>query len=390
MTIAGVDPLPVDLAPALEDLGVATGEVVRLTAGPGAWVLAAVAEGAGIDQAWAMGLVERLAPGGTLLLFVPGVPDGEHLAAWRNALWPDLHVGRWYRFSTGQVRRYVLNGKQDVGSSTLTGALLVAKRRVEVMSPEATVEKFDLNATGWDGEPGTPGYPHHRWMRKYVGLFAKPPAGGRILDFGCGAGWCGIEAAKRAPGSSLCSFDPSPQMVRITGENAAKSGVANFTGRTGFGEDPPFPASGEERFDLVISSGVISFSPDHDTWIEGLARTVRPGGTLVIGDIHREARGFRTRRAAKPLLPVRELNASTRAEVRGMLEARGFTFQAWAGYQLTRPVPQLMHLNETKLKGVLSYPLLWANQLGAGVDRALGSPLQGWFDSWVMRFVRQG
>ena len=49
-----------------------------------------------------------------------------------------------------------------------------------------------------------------------------------------------------------------------------------------------------------------------------------------------------------------------------------------------------MHLNETKLKGVLSYPLLWANQLGAGVDRALGSPLQGWFDSWVMRFVRQG
>ena len=37
-----------------------------------------------------------------------------------------------------------------------------------------------------------------------------------------------------------------------------------------------------------------------ETWVEGLIRTVKPGGTLVIGDIHRESRGFRTRRGAKP------------------------------------------------------------------------------------------
>ena len=180
------------------------------------------------------------------------------------------------------------------------------------------------------------------------------------------------------------------EMVRITGENAAASGVADFTGRTGFGEDPPFPAEGEEPFDHVISSGVISFSPDPERWLDGLAATVRPGGTLVVGDINGASRGFGTRRASKPLLPVRELGARTRDEVRVGLEQRGFTFQRWAGYQLTRPVPQLMHLNETRLGGVLTYPLLWANQLSAAVDRGLGSPLQGWFDSWVMELHRPG
>lgn len=382
-------PPPTDLAPALEDLGVAAGEVVFQDGAPADWLLVTPESGdatASLDPA---AVLASLRPGGTLLLFVPGVPDAGRLAAWRDRLWPALHVGRWYGFATGRVRRHVLASAEPVGESKLTGALLIARRRQEVMSPEATVEKFDQNASGWDGQPGTPGYPHHRWMRRHVGLFAGPPrAGARVLDFGCGAGWCGIEAARRAPGSSLCSFDPSPEMVRITGENAAASGVADFTGRTGFGEDPPFPAEGEEPFDHVISSGVISFSPDPERWLDGLAATVRPGGTLVVGDINGASRGFGTRRASKPLLPVRELGARTRDEVRVGLEQRGFTFRRWAGYQLTRPVPQLMHLNETRLGGVLTYPLLWANQLSAAVDRGLGSPLQSWFDSWVMELHR--
>lgn len=388
MAPATVDPSLADLAPALEDLGVAGGEVVPRGGGPAGWLLAPIEKGAPVDPDLAARIEAELEPGGTLLLYVAGVSDRAHLAAWRNALWPALHVGRWYGFSTGRVHRHVLAGRAEVGASTLTGALLVARRRVEVMAPDATIEKFDLNAAGWDGEPGSPGYPHHRWMRRYVGLFARPPRGGRILDFGCGAGWCGIEAARHAPGSRLCSFDPSPEMVRITENNALASGVEHFNGRTGFGEDPPFPAEGEEPFDLVLSSGVISFSPDPERWLDGLASTVAPGGTLVVGDIHRESRGFRARRRTKPLLPVREMNARTRDEVRAGLERRGLAFEGWAGYQLTRPVPQLMHLNETRLRGVLTYPLLWKNQLAAAVDRVLGSPLQPWFDSWAIRMRR--
>jgi SAM-dependent methyltransferase len=226
-------------------------------------------------------------------------------------------------------------------------------------------------------------------MRRYVADFARAPRGVRVLDFGSGAGWVGVEAAKRLAARELCAFDPSPEMVRITGENAQAEGIERFTGRTGFGEDPPFPAAGEAPIELVLSSGVASFSPDLERWLDGLARTVAPGGELVIGDIHREARGFRRRRAERPLLPVREMNARTRAELRAGLEARGFTHEASAGYQLTRPVPELMHLSETKLHGLLSRPLLWSNQLAASLDRALGGRCDDQFDSWVMRLRRR-
>ena len=122
--------------------------------------------------------------------------------------------------------------------------------------------------------------------------------------------------------------------------------------------------------------------------MDGLARTVAPGGTLVVGDIHGGSTGFRRRRRTKPLLPVRELSACRREDVRAGLEARGFTFDRWFGYQLSRPVPELMHLDATRLGGVLSWPLLAINRLAAGADRALGSPAQGLFDSWVMRLHR--
>jgi SAM-dependent methyltransferase len=164
--------------------------------------------------------------------------------------------------------------------------------------------------------------------------------------------------------------------------------VRDFEARTGFGEDPPYPGDGEAPFDLTISSGVVSFAPDLERWLDGLARTVRPGGDLVIGDIHPSSRGFRRRRAAKPLLPVRELNAHTREAVRAALERRGFRHVRSGAYQLTWPVPELMHLNERSLGGLLTYPLLWLNRAASGVDRAFGSPLQDQFDSWVMHLTR--
>jgi hypothetical protein len=85
------------------------------------------------------------------------------------------------------------------------------------------------------------------------------------------------------------------------------------------------------------------------------------------------------------LLPIRELNACRRELVRSGLERRGFVFEAWAGYQLTWPVPELMHLSEVRLGGALTWPLLGANRIASRVDRALGSPAQSGFDSWLMR-----
>ena len=332
----------------------------------------------------------HLSERGWLLLWLTGRRDELELAAWRNQLWPLLHVGAVYRLlSKGAAERWTVGGARafDLGEvkagKVHVGSLVCAQRRLAAMAPDATVAKFDANASGWNGAPGSPGYPHFRWMRRYVARFARPRGRPeRVLDFGCGAGWVGIEAAKRFRARSLSAFDPSPEMVRIAGENARAEGVADFHGATGFGEDPPFPRAGDPPFDLVLSSGVVSFSPDFDRWFEGLDRAVAPGGHLVIGDLSPESLGMRRRRRTRPLLPARELNAMTRDEARARLEARGFVHRATAGYQLTTPVPEMAHVSETRLKGLLSPPLLWVNRLATGV------PGKALFDSWVMRFDR--
>lgn len=326
----------------------------------------------------------QLSEEGALLVYLEGARDEGELARWRDALWPLLHVGAIYSLSTTGIERRSLGGTQRLrGASGLSGRLLVARRRSHVLSPAATREKFDQNAGGWNTAPGQPGYAHYRWMRRYVGTFARVPSARRILDFGCGAGWVGIEAALRAPGAELCCFDPSPEMVRHAEENARESGIARCTGRVGFGEEPPFPAAGEERFDLVVCSGVISFSPDPERFLDGLRRALLPGGTLVIGDLQRESRGMRRRRARRALLPIRELNAFTPEELRPRLEERGLVCEAQRGYQFSWPLPQLMHANEARLGGALDRPLVWANAM---LGRALGASAPRAFDSWVMRW----
>ncbi|HVS08664.1 MAG TPA: class I SAM-dependent methyltransferase [Planctomycetota bacterium] len=390
--------LPEDFAPILAELGIAHAGLqlvdpappppsehkapTPLAAGP---VLVGQI-GAGLDIPAAAARYRQrcdptLPPDAAALFFLKDRRTDGEIARWRNALWPWLHLVAIYRIEGGVATRETLDGRQRLeGSCTRDGVVLACRRREHVLSPRATVEKFDRNAPGWNGVPGAPGYAHFRWMRRYVGRFAPVSEGARILDFGCGAGWVGIEAALAAPRTALRAFDPSPAMVGLAVENAQRSGLADFAALPGFGEDPPFPRPGEAPFDLVISSGVASFAPDLERWLDGLARTVRPGGTLVVGDLDRDSRGMRRRRAEKPLLPAREMNAPSAELVRARLEARGFCLERQAGYQLTYPLPQAMHWSDTRARGWLTPPLLFANRLAAG--RSLGA---GAFDSFVLR-----
>lgn len=338
-------------------------------------------------------LLGHLAQDGLLFVELRGqFPSDDQLAALRNRLCPIFHVIAIYRTRDGQTKRTSLSGNATLSAAAQhEGTIVTLRTRSWVMSPAATVEKFDQNADGWNGDPKSAGYAHFRWMRKHVALFAdgagRPSGPGkRVLDFGCGAGWVGIEAARKLEAPKLCFFDPSPEMVRIATENAHHAGLSDAQGRTGFGEDPPFPADGEEPFDLVISSGVLSFSPDLERWFQGVDRATKRGGTLIIGDIDPNSRGFARRRRSRPLLPVRELNGRGPDEVRARLEALGFTHRKTAGYQLTFPVPEMMHVSAERLGGVLNPPLLWANKLMAGLDGRLGHPFKHTFDSWVMHF----
>ncbi len=329
----------------------------------------------------------RLAKGGLALVYRECVPKTSDLAAFRNTLWPEYHVPAVYVFrKNGPSERLDLNGRHKLDkapSSCFQGSVFMAVPRETALSPNAVMEKFDRNASGWNGTPGSPTYSHFRWMRRIMAEAALPVAGKTVLDAGCGAGWVGTEAALL--GASVSAFDPSPEMVRYAGQNAKEHGV-EMDCRVGFGEEPPF----ESPFDAVISSGVVSFSPDHDRFMDGLDSMLKRGGTLVVGDLNRCSLGMRLRRSINPVLPLRELNSLSRASVIQMLARRGYRIEKSWYYQLTLPVPQLMHISETRMGGLGCTLLLLLNRFARALDHAAGSFAGRLFDSYIVRARKTG
>lgn len=310
---------------------------------------------------------------------IEGTASDAELAALRNALWPEMHVTRVYRSVRGKpVERIEVDTRRrlDDRIADRDACVLLALRRLTAMSPSFTQEKFDKKASGWNGEPGSPGYGHFRWMRRLLSDLAPPRDGDRVLDAGSGAGWVGVEAGKKAKLARLAAFDPSPEMVKFVVQNARDNGL-EIDARVGFVEDPPF----REEFDLVFNSGVISFAPDPRPFLDGLDRVIRSGGRLVIGDLNPRSSGFARRRREKPVVPNRELNGVSREQIEAWLVARGYRLDFHAYYQLTWPIPEIAHRANSHLVSGL---MLGLNRAATVLDKALGSPFRSVFDSWIV------
>jgi SAM-dependent methyltransferase len=173
-------------------------------------------------------------------------------------------------------------------------------------------------------------------------------------------------------------------MVEIAKRNAAENGV-DLDARVGFVEDVPF----DKPFEVVLNSGVISFAPDADVFLDRLDALLQPGGTLVIGDLNPDSRGF-ARRRRRPLLPARELNGQRRADVERKLRERGYVIEGHWYYQITFPLPELMALSEQRLHGLGCGLALLKNKVATRLDHATGSRMARWFDSWIIRAHKAG
>jgi len=359
-------PPATDLTPILQDieLGAADVRVVRLEAG----------------GAPAVEAVRAAVRTGPALVEMAGAVGDPELARLRDALWPHAHLTAIYSVGAeGRLQRRALGGSVPLGQAAAGAPALVLYVRSpdEALGRDTTRAKFDANAGGWNGVPGSPTYGHFRWMRRLVSDVARSRQGQRVLDAGCGAGWVGIEAA--LAGASVSAFDPSPAMVEIARRNAAENHVP-LDARVGFVEDVPF----EQPFDVVLNSGVISFAPDSGVFLDRLDALLQPGGLLVIGDLNPLSRGFRRRRR-RPLLPARELNGLPRASIEAMLAERGYRVEGRWYYQLSFPLPELMALSEQKWGGLGCGLALLCNRLATRLDHAWGSRAARWFDSWIVR-----
>jgi SAM-dependent methyltransferase len=108
-------------------------------------------------------------------------------------------------------------------------------------------------------------------------------AGEHVVDVGCGAGIDSLIAARMVgPTGAVVGVDMTTGMIEKARANAAAAGFTNTRFHQGFAESLPVE---DGWADVVISNGVLNLFPDKFGALQEMARAVKPGGRLQIGDI---------------------------------------------------------------------------------------------------------
>ncbi|HEU5327562.1 MAG TPA: methyltransferase domain-containing protein [Thermomicrobiales bacterium] len=107
--------------------------------------------------------------------------------------------------------------------------------------------------------------------------------GEHVIDVGCGAGLDSLIAARMVGVQGhVIGVDMTPPMLAQARAAGAEAGLANVEFRAGYGEALPVP---DGWADVIISNGVLNLLPDKATALREMARVLKPGGRLQIGDI---------------------------------------------------------------------------------------------------------
>ncbi len=144
--------------------------------------------------------------------------------------------------------------------------------------------------------------------------------GVRVLDVGTGDGTYALAAA--ALGATVTGVDADPAMLCAAEARAAREAraVSFVPGRV---EALPFA---DASFDVVVAVTVLCFVEDRATAFAELARVLRPGGRLVLGELGRRSVWAVWRRVRGWLGSAtwRAARFWTRAELRRELTRAGF------------------------------------------------------------------
>jgi arsenite methyltransferase len=108
-------------------------------------------------------------------------------------------------------------------------------------------------------------------------------SGERVVDVGSGAGIDSLIAAHMVGSSGhVIGVDMTPAMLAKARMSALQGGLHNVDFREGTAEALPIC---DGWADVVISNGVLNLMPDKHAGLAEMARVLKPGGRLQIGDI---------------------------------------------------------------------------------------------------------
>jgi len=107
--------------------------------------------------------------------------------------------------------------------------------------------------------------------------------GERVLDAGCGSGFHSLLIARSLPGGGVVAVDISPEMLDRLGRNAAREGLSErIEVLLADGLRLPLP---DRSVDRAISAAVWHHLDDPEGACRELARTLKPGGRVVVSDL---------------------------------------------------------------------------------------------------------
>jgi len=110
-----------------------------------------------------------------------------------------------------------------------------------------------------------------------------PVPGARVVDVGCGAGFDALIAGRMVgPTGAVVGVEMTPAMRTKARQAVSDAGLEHVEIRAGVAEALPVP---DGWADIVISNGVLNLVPDKRRALTEMARILRPGGRLQIGDI---------------------------------------------------------------------------------------------------------
>ena len=124
--------------------------------------------------------------------------------------------------------------------------------------------------------------PHPGITRGRLMEILEPRPGERVLEIGPGTGYYTFEMAGRLDGGQVDIFDIQQEMLDHVMREANRRGVTNVQPALGDAQALPY---GDDSFDAVVLITVLGEIPDQDRALSEIARVLKPGGRLIVGEM---------------------------------------------------------------------------------------------------------